>query len=178
MPATARAEAAWGGSDRPNQEALDAFHSPRVRDSAGLTRGPTLPVIDRDTSGPSQRPNQGLSAAEAARILGVRASTVHQWVAKGVLPKSVKWQRYGLNRTDVENLAPQRYTPGHPWFATNREAAQMLGVSRERVKQLVDAGRLPCVEYRGHRYFRRQQIQVVANARNARWHQTGNPLTR
>jgi excisionase family DNA binding protein len=124
----------------------------------------------RTRPGPTQRPSQGLSAAEAARILGVRAGTVHQWVAKGVLPKSVKWQRYGLDRTDVENLALQRYTPGHPWFATNREAAQILGISRERVKQLVDTGRLPCVEYRGRRYFRRQQVQVIANARNARWH--------
>ena len=163
-----------GGSDRPNRGALDPVHSPRASDGAGLTRGPTLPVMDQDTPGP----NQGLSAAEAASILGVRASTVHQWVAKGVLPKAVKWQRYGLDRVDVENLALQRYTPGHPWLATNREAAQMLGVSRERVKQLVDAGRLPCLEYRGHRYFRRQQIQVIANARNARWHETGNALTR
>jgi excisionase family DNA binding protein len=87
-----------------------------------------------------------------------------------VLPKAVKRQRHGLDLTDVETLAPQRYTPGHPWFATNREAAQILGVSRSRVNQLVNAGRLPFVEYRGRRYFRRQQIQVIANARNARWH--------
>src|SRR4051794_10409908 len=111
--------------------------------------------MDQDASGPYQ----GLSAAEAARILGVRASTVHPWVSEGVLPKAVKGQRYGLDQVDVETLALQRYTHGHPWFATNREAAQMLGISRERVKQLGDAGRLPCLEYRGRRYFRRQQIQ-------------------
>jgi excisionase family DNA binding protein len=122
--------------------------------------------MDEDAS----RPSQGLSAAEAARILGVRESTVANWVSEGVLPKAVKWQRSGLDRADVENLALERYTPGHPCFATNREAAQILGVSRERVKQLVDSGRLPCVEYRGRRYFRRQQVQVIANARNARWH--------
>jgi excisionase family DNA binding protein len=127
--------------------------------------------MDEDASSPCQ----GLSAAEAGRILGVPASTVAKWVSEGVLPNAVKWQRFGLDRGDVENLAPQRYTLGHPWFATNREAAQILGISRERVKQLVDAGRLPCVEYRGRRYFRRQQIQVIANARNARWHQPTTP---
>jgi excisionase family DNA binding protein len=120
--------------------------------------------MDEDASGPCQ----GLSAAEAARILGVPASTIANWVSDGLLRKAVKWQRYGLDRAGAENLALQRYTPGHPWFATNREAAQILGISRERVKQLVDAGRLPCVEYRGRRYFRRQQVQVIANARNAR----------
>jgi excisionase family DNA binding protein len=120
-------------------------------------------------------PGQGLGAAEAARILGVRESTVVKWVAEGALPKAVTLQRYGLDRADVENLAQQWYTTGHPWFATNREAAQILGISRERLKQLVDAGRLTCVEYRGRRYFRRQQVQVIANARNARWHQPTTP---
>ena len=122
--------------------------------------------MGEDGSGPCQ----GLSAAEAARILGVRANSVDQLVSRGVLPKAVKRQRHGLDLADVEYLALQRYTPGHPWFATNREAAQILGVSRSRVSQLVNAGRLPFVERRGRRYFRRQQIQVIANARNARWH--------
>jgi excisionase family DNA binding protein len=122
--------------------------------------------MDENASGPCQ----GLSSAEAARILGVRANSVDRWVSRGVLPKAVKRQRRGLDLTDVELLALQRYTPGHPWFTTNREAAQILGVSRSRVNQLVNAGRLPFVEYQGRRYFRRQQIQVIANARNARWH--------
>jgi hypothetical protein len=38
------------------------------------------------------------------------------------------------------------------------------------VNQLVNADRLPFVEYRGRRYLARQQIQVIANPRNARWH--------
>jgi excisionase family DNA binding protein len=122
--------------------------------------------LDEDASGPGH----GLSSAEAAGILGVRANTVDRWVARGVLRKAIKRQRHGLDLTDVEFLALQRYTPGNPWFATNREAAQSLSVSRSRVNQLVNAGRLPFVEYHGRRYFRRQQIQVIANARNARWH--------
>src|SRR4051812_42684415 len=76
------------------------------------------------------------------------------WSPRVCCPKAVKWQRHGLDRADEESLALERYTPGHPWFTTNREAAQILGISRERVKQLVDTGRLPCVEYRGRRYFR------------------------
>src|SRR3954449_9686976 len=122
--------------------------------------------MGEDASGPCQ----GLSSAEAARILGVRVNSVDRWVSRGVLPKAVKRQRHGLDLTDVETLALQRYTPGHPWFATNREAAQILGVTRSRVNELVNAGRLPFVEYQGRRYFCRQQIQVMANARNARWH--------
>src|SRR4051794_32541479 len=122
--------------------------------------------MDEDASGPCR----GLSSAEAARILGVRANTVDRWVSKGLLPKAIKRQRRGLDLADVETLALQRYTPGQPWFATNREAAQILPVSRSRVNQLVNAGRLPFVEYRGRRSFRRQQIQVIATARIARWH--------
>jgi len=122
--------------------------------------------MDEDASGPGH----GLSSAEAAGILGVRVNTVDWWVARGVLPKAIKRQRHGLELTDVEIVALQRYTPGNPWFATDRAAAQILGVSRSRGTQLVNAGRLPFVEYRGRRYFRRRQVRVIANARNARWH--------
>src|SRR3954452_4860003 len=125
-----------------------------------------LPIMGDDVFGPCQ----GLSSAEAARILGVQPNSVDRLVSRGVLHKEIKRQRRGLDLTDVETLALQRYIPGRPWFATNREADQILGISRSRLNQLVNAGRLPFVEYRGRRYFRRQQIQVIANARNARWH--------
>jgi hypothetical protein len=56
--------------------------------------------MDEDASGPSQ----GLSAAKAARILGVRESTVAKWVSEGVPPKAVKWQRYSLDWDDVADV--------------------------------------------------------------------------
>jgi hypothetical protein len=49
-------------------------------------------------------------------------------------------------------------------------SAQLLGVNRARVRQLVAAGLLPS-EATPHGYaFRRQQLLTVANARRARFH--------
>src|SRR3954468_24460942 len=56
-------------------------------------------------------PCQGLSSAEAARILGVQPNSVDRLVSRGVLPKAIKRQRRGLDLTDVETLALQRYIP-------------------------------------------------------------------
>ena len=51
-----------------------------------------------------------------------------------------------------------------------REAAELLGVNRARVRQLVAAGLLP-FEQTPHGYaFRREQLLTVANARRARFH--------
>ena len=44
----------------------------------------------------------------------------------------------------------------------------MLGVTPNRVRQLVQRGFIPVVEHDGRRYFRRRQIEVVANARESR----------
>ena len=45
----------------------------------------------------------------------------------------------------------------------------MLGVTAKRVHQLTVKGFLPFVDHAGRRFFRRPQIEVVANARKARW---------
>jgi len=45
----------------------------------------------------------------------------------------------------------------------------MLGVTRKRVLQLVQAERIPPVRHNDRWYFRRHQAEVVANAREARW---------
>ena len=46
----------------------------------------------------------------------------------------------------------------------------MLGVSGKRVQQLSEADRLPYVEHRdGWRLYRREQIEMVGNARRERW---------
>jgi hypothetical protein len=49
----------------------------------------------------------------------------------------------------------------------DREVDSILGVSRVRVGQLRRAGRLPVVEHRGRYFYRRTQIEVLANARDA-----------
>src|SRR3954452_9048894 len=109
-----------------------AWARPGIMDAFVWTRilmAPGHPADLRCLSCTRTRPAPArLSAAEPPRILGVPASTVAKWVSGRLLPKAVKWQRYGLDRADVENLAMQRYTLGHPGFATNREAAQNLGI--------------------------------------------------
>ena len=79
------------------------------------------------------RPILGLSGAEAGEILGVTQLTVSQFVADGVLPKAVRYQHNGLDRSDVERLALERWKPGRPYWVTEREAARILGLSRARV---------------------------------------------
>ena len=128
-------------------------------------------------------PVLGLSAAEAAEILGVQRQYVYRLVHEGVLPKAVKHQRSGLDRETVERLALERLRPhgGHPYWLTASEAAEVLGVTPKRVHQLAERGRLPVVEHDGRRWFRRPQLEVVANARDARkltgeWDYTGEVL--
>ena len=53
---------------------------------------------------------------------------------------------------------------------TTAEVAELLGVSKQRVGQLVRKGFLPGVEHKGRRLFRRHQVEVIGNARDARWH--------
>lgn len=110
----------------------------------------------------------GLSGAEAAEILGISEMSVARLVMQGVLHKQVKHQRRGLDLAEVERVSLERYRRGHPYWLTTREAAAVLGVSDERVRQLVAADRLPCVERKGRRLFRRPQVDVIANAREAR----------
>jgi excisionase family DNA binding protein len=55
------------------------------------------------------------------------------------------------------------------WLGT-KEAAQLLGVNRARVRQLVAAGLLPFELTPDGYAFRREQLLTVANARRARFH--------
>ena len=53
-------------------------------------------------------------------------------------------------------------------WITSAEVAEILGVTQHRVRQLVARGLLPAVHHQGRWYFRHQQVEVVANAREAR----------
>jgi hypothetical protein len=61
-----------------------------------------------------------------------------------------------------------RVPAGHPYWLSTVEAADVLGVTRERVRQLAAADRRPCVVHAGRRYHRRHQVEVIANARESR----------
>jgi excisionase family DNA binding protein len=114
-----------------------------------------------------ERP-RGLTAAQAAAIIGVRPQTVHQWVLNGRLPKLVRYQHGGLDLADVERLALQRWRPGHQYWITTTEAAQILKLSEGRVRQLVEGDRIPAVMHEGRLLYRRAQIEVIAHARLTR----------
>ena len=123
----------------------------------------------------TSEPIPGLTAKEAAVILDVTSESVHKYVCAGIIHKGEKNARGGLDRDTVEQVSlarwPLRRRPGpHPYWATTREAAEVLGVSRARVRQLAESGRIPAVwrEDGHHWYFRRHQLEVVANAREAR----------
>jgi excisionase family DNA binding protein len=110
---------------------------------------------------------------EAGAIFGVGMRQVGKLVAKGQLTRGPRWHRQ-LSRVEVEALALRRWNPrtagpNSYWLGT-REAAELLGVNRARVRQLVAAGLLP-FEPTPHGYaFRRKQLLTVANARRARFH--------
>lgn len=118
-----------------------------------------------------ERPVLGLTASEAAEILGVPGELyVYHLIAKGRIPPAREHARRGLDREDVEQASLERLRPGRPhlYWATAAEAAFILGVTQERVCELAMAERLPAVPHAGHWFFRRHQVHVIANARRLR----------
>jgi excisionase family DNA binding protein len=118
-----------------------------------------------------------LTLGEAAHILGCSVHKVQMLIKAGDLTGGARYQHRALNRDQVEHLAVQRWKPPRPgivddatsYWVTTTQAAELLGVGRTRVGQLVDRGFLPCVHSpRGHRLFRRGQVEVIANARLSR----------
>lgn len=77
-------------------------------------------------------------------------------------PKRWHWQYYPW-KAHVDD--PDSY------WVTVKQAADVLGVSAQRVKQLLDADLVPHVTKtrgRGVRLMRREQLATVANARLSR----------
>lgn len=105
-----------------------------------------------------------LDAFEAAPVLGCSPDEARQLLSDRRLPLP-----------EVERLALKVY----PWrrfvddarsyWVTIRQAAKILGLSRQRVEQLLEADRLPYeVASGGTRLMRRRQLETVANGRLAR----------
>jgi excisionase family DNA binding protein len=147
--------------------AASSIHRPRSRRGCATTGLPTLLDVTLDEQ-PRERPILGVSCAEAARILGVHEVTVSKYVRAGLLHRRVPKQHDGLDRTEVEKLALDQWPPGHPYWVRTREAAELLGVSVGTVKRYARDGRLPFIERDGRRYYRRHQLEVIADARDAR----------
>ncbi len=122
-------------------------------------------------------PIDAVTLHEAARILGVARSTVQEWVIAGRLStRGTSGAHRRLSRADVEALALELYDwrshaddPESYWL-NSHQAADLLGISRQRLGQLGDKDFVPFVGHRdGVRLYRREQLLTIANAREARW---------
>ncbi len=115
-----------------------------------------------------------VTAREAAQLLGIGLNSVYQYATRGLLhrvPEQEAGKSTGSSlflRAELETqvlvtrkktLRPTSATPkktasrvssqGDPQCLTMRQAAALLGVSRQRVHQLIQAGRLPYVRPQG-----------------------------
>lgn len=111
---------------------------------------------------PAAEPPDGelLTVAEAAKILGVAASTVHRWLADGFiageqLTPGAPWR---IRMTDELRNRFVDDTP--PGFLPMLEATHALGVSRQTVLQRVKRGELEAVHVRSGR---RRGLRIKVN---------------
>ena len=125
----------------------------------------------------SERRVDAVTLAEAALILGCSRATVRRLIANEELPPADRSRHRQLARADVEALALRTYRwrmhrhDAEPYWLTGRRAAETLGVNGSRLRQLAADDRIPYVRHvDGTLMFRREQLAVVATARDIRWH--------
>lgn len=121
---------------------------PRVKDSDRPLACTPDPLYSRALGRGEHR--IGISGAEAAEIVGIHELSVSRLVGRGILRKTVPHLKIGLDRADVERVALERYADkDHPYWTTTAGAAEILGVTANRVRQPVDRGFLPAVRHDG-----------------------------
>jgi DNA invertase Pin-like site-specific DNA recombinase len=107
-----------------------------------------IPAHKADTAPTNGAP---ITVAEAARQLGVVASTLHRWINDGFIPgeqltPGAPWQ---IRLTDdIRSLFADDAPPG--WVAM-QDATRALGVSRQTVLQHVKRGELRAIHIRSRR---------------------------
>lgn len=115
-----------------------------------------------------------VTARQAADVLGVKIDSVYALASAGLIarrsPLHARGQAYDLDQLEQRSLALLKYnSTGHPYWLNVIEIADYLGVGRSRVRQLMEAERLPYVTApNGRRYVRQHQLEVIANARDFR----------
>ena len=101
-----------------------------------------------------------ITVEEAAALLGLSRRQVSRLRREGLLGRLPGLPSCSL--ADVEQYIVE------PWL-TGQQAAEVLGVSHNRVSQLANVDRIPyVVSPTGRRWYRQQQLMTVANARAAR----------
>lgn len=126
---------------------------------------------------PARGRGGAIDRTEAARILAVHVATVDRMIRRGDLIPTRRFATAQLSLDRVEQLAlatrPVRrlVAGGDSYWVTRAGAAQILRRSERRVQQLTDAGKLPydVHETSGWRLYRRAQLEVIGNARRARF---------
>ena len=115
-----------------------------------------------------------LSIFEAAHILGLPPADARPLLqAEGLTgPRTskVKATNQRIEEIALRHYRWRRHThdPDSYWV-TASQAAEIVGVSIQRVKQLLDKDFLPYVTHKsGARLMRREQLEIVANARLSR----------
>ncbi|QGG39896.1 type IV toxin-antitoxin system AbiEi family antitoxin domain-containing protein [Aeromicrobium yanjiei] len=109
---------------------------------------------------PKPRNPDAITLAEAAQLLGLSQIRVTRLRREGLLTRLDGYPSY--SRSDVQAFID------NPWI-NGRQAALVLGVSHNRVCQLAQDEKIPVHQTAsGHRVYRLQQLQVVANARRVR----------
>jgi hypothetical protein len=127
-----------------------------------------------------------ITVREAAQILGVHMSAIPKIVRRGDLNR--RSQRPVLNRDEVLVLratreaaaavkaaARQDHGPTiprppddeHEWLST-AEAGALMGISGAGVSIRARRGRLPSVLHQGRRWFRRDHLELVRRADQAK----------
>lgn len=126
---------------------------------------------------PRARHPAAITRDEAAHILAVHVATVDRMIRRGELSPTRKHATAQLSRDELEHLALttrpiHRLTASDDSYWVGRNgAATILQRSERRVQQLADAGRLPFEVHAdsGWRLYRRHQLEVIGNARRARF---------
>lgn len=109
---------------------------------------------------PKPRNPNAITREKAAALLGLSGPQVARYRRDGLLGTLDGYPSY--SRSVVEAIIADP-------CLTGREAAQVLGVSHNRVSQLANTDRIPVhVSASGRRYYRLEQLRTVANAREAR----------
>jgi predicted site-specific integrase-resolvase len=101
-----------------------------------------------------------ITVQQASVIAGISIGTAQRFRREGHFTRLPGRKTY--SRREAEQLAQDPLLSGV-------EAAEILGVSHARVTQLANVDKIP---YRrgasGRRFYKRSQLEVVANARDAR----------
>ncbi len=124
----------------------------------------------------SMRPNDGVPLAEAAHVVGCSGRTLVRYIEAGRLSAGPPHQRRRVSRADAEALALTVRSsvvrvPGETsYWVGVREAAEVLGLSLQRVRRLARVGLVPVEQHTSSvSLFRREQLLTVANSRSAGW---------